>query len=265
MARVGLPGPSAAAPGNHPVAWNAAHGGRRDESALFFTGDENLVELAAVVEYRLTREGLANALFGTTNVDKIVALAAEAALRESAGRTALEAILVERRGPFEQAVGAATRDRLAGSGLGLKVDRVRVLDAHPPREVVPSYRDVSAAQADAERYRNEAEAFAAERVSAAKAEAAERLDAAEARANRLARKAEGEHDAFLDRRQARSGRADLTDFRLLSDAWAASLAGREKLILDPRASGRRQIWLADPERFNLPMPASIANPPPPDD
>ena len=57
VARVGLPAPIAAT--SRPVAWNATHGARRDESALFFTGDENLVELAGVVEYRFDEAALA--------------------------------------------------------------------------------------------------------------------------------------------------------------------------------------------------------------
>src|SRR5262249_29647506 len=57
VARVGLPGPSAP-PSTGAVAWSASHGSRRDEGALFFTGDENLVELAGVVEYRLTAAGV---------------------------------------------------------------------------------------------------------------------------------------------------------------------------------------------------------------
>jgi len=52
VARIGLAGQ--ASPAAVPVAWNATHGARRDESALFLTGDENLVELSGVVEYRYT-------------------------------------------------------------------------------------------------------------------------------------------------------------------------------------------------------------------
>ncbi len=58
--RIARVGPSPARRGRRgPVAWNAVHGAVRDESALFFTGDENLVELAGVVEYRLTEAGAA--------------------------------------------------------------------------------------------------------------------------------------------------------------------------------------------------------------
>ncbi len=42
----------------------------------------------------------------------------------------------------------------------------------------------------------------------------------------------------------------LTEFRLLWDTLATTLPGRPKLILDPKAAGRRHLWLADPETFS---------------
>ena len=126
-----------------------------------------------------------------------------------------------------------------------------MVDAHPPREVVPAYRDVSAAVSDAERYRNEAEAYAAEQHWSALAEAQGRRDAAATRAAQLKARAEGEQPAFLARLSAHAARPDLTEFRLLWDTLAIAFAGRPKLILDPRAGGRRHVWLADPDRLGL--------------
>ena len=64
---------------------------------------------------------------------------------------------------------------------------------------------------------------------------------------------------FLARVATRSARPDLTDFRLLWQALSVNLAGRPKLIFDPRASGRRQLWLADPDAFGL-RPAAMTPP-----
>jgi Cu+-exporting ATPase len=44
----------------------------------------------------------------------------------------------------------------------------------------------------------------------------------------------------------------LTRFQLYWEEMERSLAARPLTILDPRATGRRQLWLADPERLNLP-------------
>ncbi|HTI51016.1 MAG TPA: hypothetical protein VL475_08695, partial [Planctomycetaceae bacterium] len=44
----------------------------------------------------------------------------------------------------------------------------------------------------------------------------------------------------------------LTRFQLYWEAIEQSLAARPLTILDPQATGRRQLWLVDPERFGLP-------------
>ena len=159
---------------------------RRDESALFFTGDENLVELAGVVEYRYQRGRLADAALRRGGRRATVVAAAEGVFREVVGRTPLEAILVGGRRGIRVGPGrVASSDGWTPSGLGVVVDRVRVVDAHPPREVVPAYRDVSAAVSDAERSLNQARADAAQRRLGALAEAEAIRDAARTRADRL--------------------------------------------------------------------------------
>jgi Cu+-exporting ATPase len=249
VARIGPAGPSANSRG--PIAWNASHGARRDEAALFFTGDENLVELAGVVEYRYTDAAVADLLFGVSNVEPGVAAAAEGVFRESVGRTPLEDLLVADRRGFEAGVSRRLQARLDAAGLRVKIDRVRVVDAHPPREVVPAYRDAAAAVSDAERYRNEAEAYAAEQHWSALAEAQGRRDAAATRAAQLQARARGEQLAFLARLSAHAARPDLTEFRLLWETLGVAFADRPKLILDPHAGGRRHVWLADPDRLGL--------------
>ncbi len=184
------------------------------------------------------------------DVDGAVSAAAEGIFREEAGRTALESILVAARREFERNVATRLQERLAQSGLDVQVDRVRVIDAHPPREVVPAYRDVSAAVSDAERSLNQARADAAQRKWSAKAEAEAIRDAATSRAAKLVARSLGEQGAFLAKAAAHGAQPGLTEFRLLSDTLAVALAGRSKLIIDRRVTGRRHLWLADPERSN---------------
>jgi Cu+-exporting ATPase len=248
IARVGLRGP--AAPRASALGWSASHGAPRDESALFFTGDENLVELAAVVEYRFTEASLPALLFGVTSAADAVTATAEGVMRENVGRTSQESILVSGRRELEAGLARQLQDRLRAMGLALAIDRVRVVDAHPPREVVPAYRDVSAAVSDAERSLNLARGEAAKTQQFALAEAASIRDEASTKRGRLIRRAQGEKAAFLSQAAAHAGQPALTEFRLLWDTLARTLAGRPKLILDRKAGGRRHLWLADPESFS---------------
>ncbi len=248
QARVGL---AASAPGAvRAVGWNATHGVRRDEASLFFTGDENLLELAGVVEYRFTEPGLPSLLFGVSDVENTVTWAAEGVFREVIGRTRLEEFLVGRRRDLEADLAHRLEERLHLAGLGVVVDQVRVVDAHPPREVVPAYRDVSAAVSDADRSLNQARAAAALAHWSAIAEAETIRDAAKTRAARLVSRAKGEQATFLAKAAVHRTSPALIEFRLLWDTLATTLPGRSKLILDPRATGRRHLWLADSDRLS---------------
>jgi Cu+-exporting ATPase len=134
---------------------------------------------------------------------------------------------------------------------------------------VPAYRDAAAAVSDAERYRNEAEAYAAEQHWGALAEAQAQRDAAASRSEQLKARTRGEQQAFIARLSAHTARPDLTEFRLLWQTLAAAFANRPKLILDPNAGGRRHVWLADPERLGigralLQAPAESVGPEPED-
>ena len=117
VARVGLAG-SSTVPGR-AVAWNAAHGGRRDDAALFLTGDEGLVELAAVVEYRYGRAAVGRLLFGVAALDPagtsdpVVSVAAEAAFRDALGAATVEAVLVGARPRLEADIRRDLEARLA--------------------------------------------------------------------------------------------------------------------------------------------------------
>jgi regulator of protease activity HflC (stomatin/prohibitin superfamily) len=178
------------------------------------------------------------------------------------GASALEDLLVADRVKIEHDIQGVLKTRLARCGIEVEVLRVRIVDAHPPREVVPAYRDVSAAVSDVEKLRNEAEAYASERSLSAQAEADSIRQAAEGKSHTLKARIKAESDAFLARESAHAAQPGLTEFRLLWTTLGSTLAERPKLILDSRAGGRRQVWLADPEKFGLGAISALANRPP---
>ncbi|MHB1561297.1 MAG: cation-translocating P-type ATPase family protein [Isosphaeraceae bacterium] len=262
--RVGLaPGP-AGGESDPTIGWGSTHGGGREDSALYLTGDEDIVELGVAVEYHYGATDLPRLLFGVADIDSTVAAAAESVCREVAGRTPSATILVNERREVESNLAQALARRLKQAGLPVQVDRVRLVDAHPPREVVPSYRDVAAAVSDAERSLNQARADASRRHWDSLAEADSLRDSARTRADSLAARARGESAAFLARASVHAGQPTLTEFRLLCETLAAALPDRPKWILDPRAAGRRALWLADPDRLSPRLGRALAVPEPDD-
>ena len=185
--------------------------------------------------------------------------AAEGAFREAIGKAPLEAILVADRRDLEAEIRHRAGDRLKSAGIAVDVERARIVDAHPPRDVVPAYRDVAAAVSDAERYRNEALGYAESRRWLAEGEARETRDRAAATSHELERLATGDRDAFVARSSGprRPPRPD----RLPPAPRDDGRQPRRPLQADPRPPrpGRRQIWLADPDRFGISPTAAIGS------
>jgi Cu+-exporting ATPase len=97
--------------------------------------------------------------------------------------------------------------------------------------------------------RNEALGYASEQEWGGRGEAVSRREAGQAEAFRNTARASAEHDAFLVRRAAHAGNPGLGEMRLTLDALAEGLADRPKVLLDPRAAGRRLLWLANPDEL----------------
>ena len=253
------------------LSWGARHDrvvtARAEDEALLLTGDGQLVELAAIAQYRVdTRkpDSFRAFAFGVSRPDEALRPLAESAVRTIVGRSALEALLTHGRTEAEDASARALQERVDRYRLGLVVTGVSFQDVHPPLAVVDAYRDVSRAESDRQRRRNEGKAYLAEALASARGESAATLNRAEAdRASRVDR-ASSEADSFRYRAEARAGQPALTDLRLYWEAVSKALAGKPKLVLDPGRAGPRHLILPDlTTGFGSPtlLPSALVDPP----
>jgi HflK protein len=243
--------------------WNVQHRGgriqRQPEEADVRTGDENLVDLNWVVQYRVADP--LTALFrvgrletgGTDKWDELMRCVAESGLRsELAGRT-LDSVLAHQRRDVEQAVCKRIDRALREYDTGLAVECVCLGDVHPPLDVVGAFREVSGALEQKESMINEAEAFRVEVEAAARGEADENLRGAEAFERERTQRAAGEAKRFIAVAQAYQAAPKVTSLRLYLDTAENLLAGRRKIILDRAADGsRRRLFLGRQAWWNPP-------------
>jgi Cu+-exporting ATPase len=279
------------------VEWNSPHREglieRIEEEALVFTGDENLLELNAVVQFSVQRDpkALARYLFASRDPDDMVKALAEGILRELAAQRSFWSILTVERSHIEEEATKRLQEQADSFDLGVAIRSVALQDVHPPLPVVRDFHDVSSAHKDRERMQKEADAYFRQQIiAAAGREAAEILSnnpsgiddvlwqalqrnlsgeaasevlrAKGSKAERVNR-ASGEASGFRLRLSAHAGEPALSELRLYLDTVQATLANKEKTILDPSAAGRRQLFLANPEKFNLGAPAVLSAPTPP--
>lgn len=145
------------------IEWTNPHEDRdhpapADES-LLLTGDEVPVELTAEAVF-LIKDLKQFQFAGTRRPDDVVRATAECVLRDLAAQVTLDQLLTDRRRQLERQSLTRLRHRIEQYSLGIEVLDLQWLDVHPPKAVVPAYRQVADALEDRELLRNEAETYA---------------------------------------------------------------------------------------------------------
>ena len=138
---------------------NVSAGGRDiPEESLMLTGDENIVDIDFSVFWLIGNA--ANYLFNMADPDGTVKAAAESTMRQVVGQSNIQDLLTQARQITESQVQTLLQKTLDQYGAGITVTQVQLLKVDPPAEVVASFRDVQAAQADQVRLQNEAQSYA---------------------------------------------------------------------------------------------------------
>ncbi len=144
-----------------PIEWTSEHNDPEYrpiiEESLILTGDEVPVELTAELQYRIA--DLYHYSFSAASPEATLRATVEGVIREVAARSSLDGILTHDRREIENECLKLIRQRIAPYDLGLTVDQLGLLEVHPPKAVVPAYRDVADALEEREQLVNEARAY----------------------------------------------------------------------------------------------------------
>ena len=206
------------------------------QESLMLTGDQNIVDVDFVVQWRIRDAG--PYLFNIRNPEQTVKLAAESSMREAVGQNTLDFVTTGGRDAVAQRAGAILQDVLNMYGAGISVLELRVLKADPPAEVIDAFNDVQRAKQDEERLRNEAMAYRNDIVPRAKGEAARMVENATAEKEKLIREAQGSAQRFNDFYETYVANKDVTSQRLYLEAMQEVLSRSEKFIMDENGNGQ---------------------------
>lgn len=251
--RVMQPGPSLKLPWpiERVIKVNATQIKNYEDRVPVLTSDENIVEVAVNVQYRVADPKLY--LFGTRDGDEVLKQAALSTVREQVGRSTLDTVLGARE---QLAVGA--RERLQKSleayRTGLVVTELNLPDARPPQQVKPAFDDVNSAQQDKERLISEARAYAAKVVPEARGQAARVRTVAEGYKTAEIARATGDAERFTLLVQQYKGAPDVTRKRLWLETVQDVLARNRKVV----GGDGRQLIYVPMQQDARPAPASQA-------
>ncbi|MDL2210684.1 FtsH protease activity modulator HflK [Desulfovibrio sp. OttesenSCG-928-O18] len=228
------PGQSSASPRLVPV------------EAAMLTSDENVVMVQFIIQYRIGEheEDARKFLFNLAGQHETVKSAAEAAMRETIGKSKIDAALTEGKVEIQNTTRELLQSILDGYDAGVLIRTVQLLDVHAPPEVMTAFRDVASAREDRVRSTNQAEAYRNKYIPEAQGIAAQTINEAEAYKESVIRKAQGESQRFLAVLAEYNQAKDVTRKRMYLEAMESILSapGMEKIIL-PKETGNNTLPL----------------------
>jgi membrane protease subunit HflK len=208
-----------------------------DAEALMVTGDENIVKLQFIVQYKVKADprGATDFLFNVRDPQKTVRDAAEAAMREVIGRDAIDDALTEGKERIQMDAQRLLQTIFDRYQLGLEVATLKLQDVDPPDQVADAFKDVISAQQDKERLINEARGYANDVVPKARGQAAQLLNEAEGYAAAKVQDASGAAQRFVALHDEYTKAKEVTRQRLYLETMEEVLARMNKILLDDLA------------------------------
>lgn len=138
---------------------------------LILTGDQNLVNLSYLIRWNI--KDLALYRFRLANPEETVLEAAETAMRQSVGELDLDTVLSGAgRAQIEQNVRSRMQAILDSYKAGIAVQGIEIVKTDPPETVVDAFRDVSAAEQNAQAAINGARRYREQLLAQAQGDAA---------------------------------------------------------------------------------------------
>jgi membrane protease subunit HflK len=207
------------------------------EEKAMLTGDENLVDVDFVVQYRI--RDLRDWLFGIRSEerDAVIRQAARATVRAVVARNPVDLVLTQ-RGPIQDEIRVQLQALLDSYRAGVHVQSVQLQDVDPPAAVREAFADVTSAAQDRESAVLEAQGYADKVVPQARGRAEEVLNQARAYREQRILESQGQVAKFSALLVEYQRAPAVTRERLYLETMEAILPGMDKMIVEEGSTDR---------------------------
>ncbi|MGF9691663.1 FtsH protease activity modulator HflK [Rhizobium sp. 0TCS1.26] len=246
--RFGKPKEEIAAPGLHYHFWPfetveivkvteqqqniGGRGNANSAEGLMLSGDQNIVNVQFSVLFTVSDPEAY--LFNLETPAATLQQVSESAMREVVGRRPAQDIFRDGR----EQVSNEVRDIIQGTmdtyGSGISINAVPIEDAAPPREVADAFEEVQRAEQDEDRFVEEANQYANQKLGQARGQAAQVREEASAYKDRVVNEATGEAQRFVSIYDAYSTAPDVTRERIFIETMEQVLKNSNTIILDEK-------------------------------
>lgn len=203
--------------------------------SLMLTEDENIIDIQFSVVWTIKDAGAY--LFNLRDPAIAVRWAAESAIREVIGQTKIQDALTEKRSTVESETRKILQQLLDDYKAGISIQRVQLLKADPPEQVIDAFNEVQRARQEGDRLRNEAQAYSNKVLPEAAGQAAKITAEAEAYKQSVVIKAQGDAARFASVYKGYQTNPDVTRQRIYIETMGDVFKNTRKLIMDGNSSG----------------------------
>jgi modulator of FtsH protease HflK len=171
-------------------------------------------------------------VFNVADPDMTLRQAVKASLREVVGTSEMDFILTAGRQEVAARTKQLLQDRLESYKTGLIVTEVNLQNAQPPQAVQSAFADAIKAREDQQRLKNEAEAYANDRLPRARGAAARLMEEAKGYREQVIARAEGDASRFTQLVREYRKAPKVTRERLYLDTMSQVLGANSKILVD---------------------------------
>ncbi|HZZ94443.1 MAG TPA: FtsH protease activity modulator HflK [Usitatibacter sp.] len=222
------------------VGYRGTPKNKQPQEALMLTDDENIVDVQFAVQYTIADP--VQYLFNNKSPDDTVMQAAETAIREVVGKSKMDFVLSAGRSQVAADVKKIMQAILDKYGTGVNITTVNLLGSQAPEQVLPAFEDVVRAQQDAERFKNEGQAYANDVVPKAQGIAARLNQEANGYRQSVIATAQGDAARFTQILSEYQKAPQVTRERMYLDTMQQILGSTSKILIDTKG-GNNLLYL----------------------
>ncbi len=209
--------------------------------ALMLTGDENIIALEFIVQYRI--KDPVKYLFAIKGQEKTIKDASEAAMREVVGKNRIDNVLTEGKLQIQEDAKILLQEILDKYNAGLMVEAVRLQDVLPPKPVIAAFKDVASAKEDKEKTENQSMGYRKDILPKAKGMAEQIINEAQAYREAKINQAKGDASRFLQVLKEYKKAKDVTRARIYLETMEEILPRIEKILIDRKTAEKMLPYL----------------------
>ncbi len=242
-----------------------------DDESLILTGDENIIQVEAVVQWFI--DDVEKYLFAIRDPNEALAPdslkqdtvknAAEAAIREIVGQSPFEVVIT---GEGREEVGKKAQQlaqRILDSyNSGIKIERLSLQRSYAPQDVAEAFRDVVRAGADAQSTVNEATAYSNQVTQQALGQASQIKNQAEGYRSEKVAIASGDAQRFTQIYEQYKQNPGVTSRRLYLETLEQIMGNMNKVLIDTSQGGSGAVPYLPLDQLLRQQPAPAPTQPP---